>query len=108
MGAFLLWLCKISLGGFSQPRRLSSPVSPGRKTHLAGGLSSMLSHTPLVFTCRVCAVFPSLSVSAGLRFPQRQLRLPLTLTAFGPVELFHVISGINEFLLLVVCPLSVG
>lgn len=57
---------------------------------------------------RVCTVFPSPSVSAGLHFTPRKLRLPLTLTAFGPVELFHVISGINEFLLLVVSPLSVG
>lgn len=36
--AFLLWLCKISPGGLSLLRRLSSPVSPCRRTHLAWGL----------------------------------------------------------------------
>lgn len=108
MWAFLLWLCKISLSGFSQPRRLSSLVSPHRRTHLAWGLSLVLSRAALVLTRRVCAVFLSPAVSAGLHFAQRKLRLPLTLTAFGPVELFHVIRGINEFLLLVVCPFSVG
>ena len=68
----------------------------------------MLSHMPLVLTHRACTVFLSPSVSAGLCFAQRQVRLPLTLTVFGLVELFHVIRGINEFLLLVICSLTVG
>lgn len=68
---------------------------------------SPLPHASFLI-CRASTVFLSPSVSTGLCLAQRKLNLLFTLTAFAPAKLFHIINGINEFLLLVVSPLSVG
>lgn len=100
MWAFLLWLYKINLGGFSHLRRLSSSVSGCRRAHLAWCLSSVLSTLLL-------------SLLSGLAWPSCLHLLVLALVSYelyfwSCLELFHIISVKNEFLLLMVCPLSVG
>lgn len=47
-----------------------------------------------------------ISVSTGLQCAPKKLHLPLTLSAFGPVELLHVISSINKSLFLFVTSCS--